>query len=148
MNKKRMGWLKYVFILNLELVTQLTVTPIISIPLVYFFHLHYSDYWMFISIGLVIVAMLLTIPLKFVVLRGIEKVFPKINYPRKPLNYYYWINGMVSIVVNPIAFFWGGMYASAGNFHYFFQGFLYIWWLPNLIGWVLYVIGSRGVEKR
>lgn len=100
--KKKVGWLKYVFILILELVTQVTVAPIILMPFVYFFSVDYGEYWLFFFIGIIIVAMFLAIPIKFRILRWVEKLLP----PSKPLKYYYWINAVVSVFVNPVAFFW------------------------------------------
>lgn len=60
---------------------------------------------------------------------------------KSSLKTYYYISAVLSVIVNPVAIMVGLM-STTGNMElfWFMHGFIYIWWIPNTILWLGYLL--------
>lgn len=91
-------------------------------------------------IAIVILSAILSLVIKLKVADFLSMKIAGYIKKRSSLKTYYYSSAILSVIVNPVAIMVGLM-STTGNMElfWFMHGFIYIWWIPNLILWVGYL---------
>lgn len=126
---------KGIGILLLEVIIQVGTAPVVAILTDIQGGTFYS------LIAIVILSAILSLVIKLKVADFLSMKIAGYIKKRSSLKTYYYSSAILSVIVNPVAIMVGLM-STTGNMElfWFMHGFIYIWWIPNTILWLGYLL--------